>query len=79
VVLVTIGFGSLSVVPEQGDRLDWFNSPVISTLALAAMVAIPLFLVNEVMVVMVKTPLMRLDLSNGATSPSPSSASCSSS
>jgi MFS transporter, DHA2 family, multidrug resistance protein len=59
VVLVAIGFGSLSVVLEQGDRLDWFNSQFISTLALAAVVAIPLFLLNEMKV---ETPLVRLDL-----------------
>jgi DHA2 family multidrug resistance protein len=59
VLLGAIGFGSLSVLLEQGDRLDWFNSPLISTLALAAVVGIPLFLVNEVRV---ETPLIRLDL-----------------
>jgi MFS transporter, DHA2 family, multidrug resistance protein len=46
-ILVAIGFGSLSVLLEQGDRLDWFNSQAISCLALAAMVAIPLLYVRE--------------------------------
>ena len=44
---LVVGFGSLSTMLEQGDRLDWFNSPFISVLALTAAVAVPLFLVNE--------------------------------
>jgi DHA2 family multidrug resistance protein len=31
----------------QGDRLDWFNSPLICILALVSAVAIPLFVLNE--------------------------------
>ena len=46
-LLVAIGFGSLAIVLEQGDRLDWFNSPVISLLALLAIVALPLLIMRE--------------------------------
>lgn len=47
VILLVLGFGSLSTMLFQGDRLDWFNSPLISVLALVSAVAIPLFVVNE--------------------------------
>ena len=58
-LLVATGFGSLSIVLEQGDRLDWFNSPLIATLTLVSAVAVPGFLlVERVMPV----PLVRLDL-----------------
>ncbi len=46
-VLLIIGTGSLSTMLYQGDRLDWFNSPLIGVLALVSVIAIPLFLVNE--------------------------------
>ena len=46
-LLVLVGFGSLSTMLQQGDRLDWFNSPTICVLALASVVGIPLLLVNE--------------------------------
>ncbi len=46
-LLVAVGFGSLAVVLEQGDRLDWFNSPVISVLTLLSALAIPLLIVRE--------------------------------
>ena len=41
-LLVAVGFGALSIVLEQGDRLDWFNSPLIACSTLIAVVAIPL-------------------------------------
>ncbi|MBW4025019.1 MAG: MFS transporter [Proteobacteria bacterium] len=46
-LLVLIGFGSLSVMLQQGNRLNWFNSPLISVLALLSGVGIPLFIANE--------------------------------
>jgi MFS transporter, DHA2 family, multidrug resistance protein len=46
-LLAVIGFGALSTMLYQGDRLDWFNSPLICVLALISAVAIPLFVVNE--------------------------------
>lgn len=46
-LLLAIGFGALSTMLCQGDRLDWFDSQFICVLALVSVVAIPLFLVNE--------------------------------
>ena len=45
--LVLIGFGSLSIMLQQGNRLDWFNSHLICVLALLSMTGIPLFILNE--------------------------------
>ncbi len=45
--LVLIGFGSLSIMLQQGDRLDWFDSPLISVLAVLSVIGIPLFIINE--------------------------------
>src|SRR3984957_13273752 len=47
VLLLVAGFGAFSTVLYQGDRLDWFNSPLICILALVSAIAIPLFLLNE--------------------------------
>jgi MFS transporter, DHA2 family, multidrug resistance protein len=46
-LLAVIGFGAFSTMLYQGDRLDWFNSPLICVLALISTVAIPLFVANE--------------------------------
>ena len=46
-LLLIAGTGALSTMLIQGDRLDWFNSPLISLLALTSAVAIPALLVNE--------------------------------
>lgn len=46
-LLLVLGFGAFSTMLYQGDRLDWFNSPLICILALVSAVAIPLFLLNE--------------------------------
>ena len=59
VVLVAIGFGSLSIVVEQGERLDWYNSPLIVVLLMIAVVAIPLLVVRERYAAV---PLMHFDL-----------------
>ena len=44
---VLVGLGSLSTMLQQGDRLDWFNSPLICVLALLSVVVVPLLLLNE--------------------------------
>lgn len=46
-LLAIVGFGSLTTLLQQGDRLDWFNSRLICVLALLSVVAIPLLLLNE--------------------------------
>jgi DHA2 family multidrug resistance protein len=46
-LLLIAGFGAFSTLLYQGDRLDWFNSPVICVLALISAITVPLFLVNE--------------------------------
>ena len=46
-LLVVVGFGALTTLLQQGDRLDWFRSHTICVLALLSVVAIPMFLVNE--------------------------------
>ena len=47
IILLAVGFGSFSTMLFQGDRLDWFNSPLICVLALISSVTIPLFMLNE--------------------------------
>ena len=47
VLLVAIGFGALTTMLEQGNRYDWFSSKTICVLALVAVVALPLLVVNE--------------------------------
>ncbi len=46
-LLIVVGFGSLTTFLQQGDRLDWFNSPLIVILGMLSVVAIGLLLVNE--------------------------------
>lgn len=46
-IFILVGFSALSTMLLQGDRLDWFNSPVICVLALCASVCLPLLVVNE--------------------------------
>ena len=57
--LLVVGFGSLVTVLEQGDRLDWFNSRLISTLTLVSAVFVPLFLWRQWTV---ETPFFQLRL-----------------
>jgi DHA2 family multidrug resistance protein len=59
VLLVATGFGSLSILLEQGDRLDWYNSPLIWLLSGVSAVAIPAFIFNETVQ---PVPLVRFDL-----------------
>jgi MFS transporter, DHA2 family, multidrug resistance protein len=46
-LLAVIGLGAFTTMLYQGDRLDWFNSPLICVLALISVIAIPLFVLNE--------------------------------
>jgi DHA2 family multidrug resistance protein len=46
-LLIILSFGALTTMLMQGDRLDWFESPLIRVLALISSIAIPLLLVNE--------------------------------
>ena len=46
-LLIVIGFGSLTTFLQQGDRLDWFNSPLICILGVLSVAAIALLIVNE--------------------------------
>jgi len=48
VLLVLVGVSSGATVFEQGDRLDWFNSPLICVLSVLAVGALPLFIINEI-------------------------------
>ncbi len=58
-LLVVAGFGSLTTLLEQGNRLDWFNSPLICVLALVSAVALPLLALNGRMV---EVPLYKFSL-----------------
>ncbi len=49
-LLAIAGFGALTTLLEQGDRLDWFNSRLVCVLALVSVVALLLLVVNETMV-----------------------------
>lgn len=44
---VATGFGSLTIVFEQGDRLDWFNSPLIIVLTALSLVSLPALVLSE--------------------------------
>ena len=46
-LLIMAGFSALVTVLTQGDRLDWFNSRLISILTAVAAVCIPLLILNE--------------------------------
>jgi len=46
-LLIILSFGAFTTMLMQGNRLDWFNSPLICVLALVSSIAIPLLLVNE--------------------------------
>ena len=58
-LLVVAGFGALTTLLEQGNRLDWFNSRLICVLALVSLVALPLLVLNEGMVAL---PLYKFSL-----------------
>src|SRR5690606_2990591 len=46
-LLGVAGPSMLIIALTQGERLDWLNSPLITTLLLGAAICIPLFLLNE--------------------------------
>lgn len=46
-LLILIGVGSLTTMLSQGDRLDWFNSPLVCVLAGTSGAALGLLLINE--------------------------------
>jgi DHA2 family multidrug resistance protein len=46
-LLVVICAGALTTVLQQGDRYDWFNSPIICTLSIVGIAALPVLIVNE--------------------------------
>jgi len=58
-VFVATGWGSLTIVFEQGDRLDWFNSPLIVVLTVVALVSLPALVLSERYA---KVPLMKFSL-----------------
>lgn len=47
VLFVATGFGSMSIIFEQGERLDWFNSKLIAVMTVVSVVSVFAFLVNE--------------------------------
>ena len=47
VALLVVGVGALQTVLERGNRLDWFESDFITTLAVTAVAAIALFIWHE--------------------------------
>lgn len=46
-ILLIIGIGSLQVLLDQGNDLDWFNSPVITGLGIVAFVSLSFLVVWE--------------------------------
>jgi DHA2 family multidrug resistance protein len=58
-LLILVGFGSLSTMLQQGDRMDWFNSNAICVMAMLSAICIPLLLVNEWFA---EIPLLKLQL-----------------
>ncbi len=46
-VLMVLGVGSLQLMLDNGNDLDWFNSPVIAALAVIAVVALTFFIAWE--------------------------------
>ena len=58
-LLAAVGFGALTTLLEQGNRLDWFNSRAICVLALVSVTALPLLVLNELTV---EVPLYKFSL-----------------
>src|SRR5271156_115739 len=44
---MAVGLGSMTIVLEEGQRHEWFGSPMISTLAVIAFVSLMFFLIIE--------------------------------
>jgi DHA2 family multidrug resistance protein len=47
IILLTVGLASLQYVLEEGNRDDWFNSPLISACALLALFSLAAFAIRE--------------------------------
>src|SRR5262249_24775009 len=47
IVLMVVGFGSLQLAIDQGEKLDWFDSSYIVGLTILAVCALIAFLVRE--------------------------------
>ena len=45
--MLIVGFGALTTLLQQGDRLDWFNSVAICVMAVISVVVVPAFVANE--------------------------------
>ncbi|RYY10462.1 MAG: MFS transporter, partial [Alphaproteobacteria bacterium] len=58
-IFVATGWGSLTIVFEQGDRLDWFNSALIVILTAIALVSLPALFISERYA---RVPLMKFSL-----------------
>ncbi len=58
-LLVAAGWGSLTIVFEQGDRLDWWHSALIVILTAVALVALPALVMWERIA---PVPLMKFEL-----------------
>jgi DHA2 family multidrug resistance protein len=58
-LFVATGWGSLTIVFEQGDRLDWWNSALIVILTAVALVSLPALVLWERVA---PVPLMKFDL-----------------
>jgi DHA2 family multidrug resistance protein len=58
-ILLAIGVGSLQILLDRGQDLDWFNSNVIITLAISSIIAFSFFLVWELTA---KYPIVDLSL-----------------
>jgi DHA2 family multidrug resistance protein len=58
-LFVATGWGSLTIVFEQGDRLDWWHSPLIVILTGLACVSLPALIVSERFAAV---PLMKFSL-----------------
>ena len=49
IVSMALGLGSLTTVLEEGQRKDWFGSPMIRDLSIVAAIFIPLFILFELL------------------------------
>jgi DHA2 family multidrug resistance protein len=59
IATMAIGLASLQTMLEEGNKDDWFGSPFIVHLAIVAAIALPLFVMIELIV---KSPLLNLRL-----------------
>lgn len=58
-IFVATGWGSLTIVFEQGDRLDWYNSALIIILTALALISLPALVISERFA---RVPLMKFSL-----------------